>query len=77
MEKNQKELWDAYVQSELSVVTPLIKSLGYELADEQPHVVGERFLMQAVTTESGKKIILVGTRADDAKKVILPDGSRK
>lgn len=46
---------------ELTTVTNILGALGYTLAPEQPHISGERFLMQAMTTVAGQKFILIGT----------------
>ena len=55
-----QQSWDTYCASKIALLTPILKKHGYVLDFEQPHIKGERFLMQAVTTTSGKKIILVG-----------------
>ena len=57
--------------SELAVATPILRELGYELDVEQPHTVGERYLMQAVTTTSGRKLILLGRRMRDGTRVVI------
>lgn len=62
--------WESYCTIELGILEPILADLGYTPADEQPHIKGERFLMQAVTTTSGKKLILTGTRKD-GKRVII------
>ena len=65
-----KQEWKQYCQSELAKVTPLISEHGYTLVEDQPHLRGERFLQQAVTTESGRKLILLGRNKDGDKVVI-------
>lgn len=82
MSKNSKREWEEYREKELSEVKPILKDLGFELDNEQPHVGGERYLMQAVTTASGKKLILLGTHTSDKKKVVIKatsdtDGARE
>jgi hypothetical protein len=46
---------------ELNHVTELLSEIGFILAKEQPHIQGERFLMQAMTTIGGQKYILKGS----------------
>ncbi len=65
-----KESWEAYCKKEITLVTPILLRHGITLADTQPHISGERFLMQAVTTTSGKKVILLGTTAEGMPVVI-------
>lgn len=71
MNTSSKSAWDTYKGNELSALTPILTELGFELFPEQPHVGGERFLMQAVTTTSGKKVILEGVRRNDNLRVII------
>lgn len=70
MEINTKLEWESYCTIELGILEPILADLGFTIAEEQPNIRGERFLMQAVTTQSGKKLILTGTRAD-GKRVII------
>jgi hypothetical protein len=82
MSKNAKKEWEKYREKELSGVKPILKDLGFELDNEQPHTSGERYLMQAVTTTSGKKLILLGVHISDKKKVVIKatsntDGARE
>jgi len=70
-DKNIIETWSEYKKKTLSVVEPILDDMGFALEKEQPHTIGERYLMQAVTTKSGKKLILVGTRKSDAMKVVI------
>ncbi len=48
-------------ETEVTNITVLLREHGYTLAAEQPHLLGERYLMQAVTTVGGFKYILKGT----------------
>lgn len=59
-----------YCERELRVITPLILKHGYTLDTVQPHLQGERYLMNAVTTTSGKKLILYGTDSTGLRVVI-------
>lgn len=71
MASTDKEIWDAYCTSELARVRPILDSLGYTLDEHQPHLQGERYLMQAVTTASGRKLILLGTERDSGDRVVI------
>ncbi len=65
-----KEEWEAYYADELSHISPLLTKHSLTLESEQPHVQGERFLMHAVTTTSGRKLILLGHTASGKRVVI-------
>lgn len=67
---NPKEQWQQYCEEELSTLRPLLVRHGFFLNNEQPHLKGERYLQRAITTESGKKLILYGTSANGDKVVI-------
>ena len=82
MATTEKQLWETYKARELKRLTPVLTALGFELEAEQPHLIGERYLMHAVTTKSGKKLILLGKRISDGKRVVIkatrdPDGTRE
>ena len=62
--------WLEYCSRELKLATDLLSKRGYTLDPEQPHLSGERFLMQAVTTTSGQKLILFGTSHEGTRVVI-------
>ncbi len=57
--------WKDLCSRDLELLTPLLANLGIELEAVQPHIGGERFLMQAVTTTSGPKLILLGSMHGD------------
>jgi hypothetical protein len=59
------------VQQELAAITPILTEYGYGLDAVQPHLAGERYLMQAITTKSGRKLILLGQRIDDGTRVVI------
>ncbi|MEK7530582.1 MAG: hypothetical protein AAB573_01845 [Patescibacteria group bacterium] len=63
--------WDAYVKDELSAFIQIAGALGYTLESQQPHISGERHLMQAVTTAGGRKLILIGHKKSDNTRVII------
>ena len=66
-----QQSWEKYREQELSKITPVLEKLGFELEQLQPHAGGERYLMQAVTTTSGKKLILLGRRKKDGMRVVI------
>ncbi len=51
--------------------TAFISDLGFTLDEMQPHMLGERSIMQAATTASGKKLVLLGTRTSDGARVVI------
>lgn len=82
MSKNDaKQSWVDYCSSKLSEITPLLQDRGYSLDEDQPHLGGERYLMQAVTTKSGKKLILLAKNTKGQRMVIKvtddPDGVKE
>ena len=70
MKINSATKWEEYYRAELALLTPLLDKYGYTLDEEQPHLGGERYLMQAVTTKSGLKLILYGQRHCGTKVVL-------
>jgi hypothetical protein len=62
--------WKLYCSEEIELLTPILKNRGYTIDAVQPHIAGERYLMQAVTTTSGRKLILLGARSDGTRVVI-------
>lgn len=77
-----QQSWKHYYTNELKKLATIVRDLGFVLDDEQKHLIGERYLMRAVTTESGKKMVLTGRRTADDKKVIIkiasdPQGKRE
>jgi hypothetical protein len=67
---DSKTAWEEYCKREIAVLTPILRLQGIHLDEAQPHISGERFLMQAVTTSSGRKLILLGKQADGSKVVV-------
>ena len=55
--------WEAYVAHERAALAPLLAEWGLVLDSEQPHISGERYLLQTMhdVGDSGKKLILTGT----------------
>ncbi len=70
-----KTEWEKYVREERARTAPIISRFGFMLDEVQPHVGGERYLMQAITSVSGPKLILIGTRASDQKRVVIKASS--
>lgn len=64
-------MWQRYCASEIETVTPILQALGFTLDAQQPHIQGERYLMQAVTTAAGRKLILLGNRNSDGMRVVI------
>ena len=63
--------WQTYLDTELPRVRELIGARGFSLDTAQPHLIGERFLMQAMTTAGGRKLILLGTEATTGRRVVI------
>jgi len=63
--------WNEYLKSELPKVAAFVAPYDITLNADQPHTKGERFLMQALTTIGGQKLILLGTEAKTGKKVVI------
>jgi len=70
-QNNTHTAWVTYVQDEYTKILPLLEKYDYSLDEHQPHIKGERFLMQAVTTMSGKKLILFGTHKKTQQRVVI------
>ncbi|OHA38267.1 MAG: hypothetical protein A3I98_03040 [Candidatus Taylorbacteria bacterium RIFCSPLOWO2_02_FULL_45_10b] len=71
-----EERWKEYVATQLSAISALLKPIGYELSEHQPHLSGERYLM------TRNKLVLAATRMKDGMKVIVktsnhPDGQKE
>src|SRR6187549_2342490 len=71
MSNEAEREWKEYRDRELAWLAPVLEGLGYALDEVQPHLAGERYLMQAVTTRSGRKLILLGRRTSDGKRVVI------
>jgi len=66
-----KEEWESYARHDIQAVTPILERHGFALALNQPHIGGERYVMRAVTTASGKKLVLEGCRMSDNTRGII------
>ncbi len=70
-DRDEKHVWHKYCERELAGVLPVLLRLGFKLEDAQPHLWGERYLMQAMTTKSGKKLVLLGHFAHNGRRVVI------
>lgn len=77
MPENTQLLWKKYCEQELVIIKPMIASFGFTLEQNQSQIGGERFLIQAVTTKSGQKLILFAHRTSDNKRVVVKITSDK
>ncbi len=77
MVNNTQYIWEKYKEHELEALTPILKKLGFALNKDQPHTSGERYLMHAVTTTSGRKLIILGYRIKDNLPVVIKATSDK
>lgn len=66
MQKNNKTVWEEYVAREQALLLPVLTQLGYTLDENQPHILGERYL----TGSGGRKLVLLGKDAHGKKVVI-------
>ncbi len=71
LREDPKKEWGIYCAQELARALPLLSARGFLLEEEQPHTKGERYLSRAVTTESGRKLILLGRRTTDNLRVVI------
>lgn len=70
-QKDFKQEWEKYCEQELRETRPILLKLGFTLDGHQPHLGGERFLMSA------KKLVLLGERTSDGKRVVVKASSKK
>ncbi len=68
--------WQEFCKNELAILNPLLIKLGFALEETQIHLGGERSVI------SGKKLVLMGYRVNDGKRVIIkasthPDGKKE
>jgi len=77
--RNAHQEWENYRRHELASALPLLQKLGFELEPEQPHTLGERFLMAGKRDVGGGgyKLVLLGTRVNDGKKVVVKISSNR
>lgn len=71
MANHNNQSLEKFREIELSKLRDIVYSLGYSLDEEQPHISGERYLMQAVTTMSGQKFILLAKNIATGERVVI------
>ncbi|MEK7604861.1 MAG: hypothetical protein AAB442_03655 [Patescibacteria group bacterium] len=71
--------WETYQRHELARATPVLARLGFVLDVEQPHLLGERFLMagERDVGGGGYKLVLLGSRAHDGRRVVIKASSER
>ena len=69
MASDHQKLWQVYRETELRAVSPILEQLGFSLDKEQIHIGGERYV------SGDKKLVLIGHRLSDKKKVIIKASS--
>lgn len=67
---NQPTSLATIFEHERLIITPALAAHGITLFTEQRHTLGERFLMQALTTIGGHKFILEGETVDGQRVII-------
>ena len=65
MGNNHQQNWEQFRDQELIKVTLLLGQLGFSLDKKQVHISGERYLT------GNRKLVLLGHRNDDQKKVVI------
>jgi len=70
MEIDAKARWEKYCQEELEKIQPILQRHGLELEQTQTHLGGERAVI------SGNKLVLMGRRKEDGRRVIIKATSR-
>lgn len=68
--QREHDTWRAFTEETLRDVRTILLNIGYTLDDAQPHIGGERFLMRAMTTAHGRKMVLLGKGPKGARVVI-------
>lgn len=70
MKIDTQKTWNTYIEKSLPLISDILLKRGFTLNEVQPHILGERFLMKAITTISGEKLILIGKSKDGLEVVI-------
>lgn len=68
---NTETSWIEYLKSEIPKISNILSQHKITPQEDQPHIKGERFLMQALTTKGGQKIILLGIETKTQKSVVI------
>lgn len=66
--------WETYCKEEIDRITPILLKEGITLDDFQPHIIGERSMMEAVTTAHGRKVIVLG-RSNSGEQLVIKASS--
>ncbi|HED08693.1 MAG TPA: hypothetical protein ENI57_11295, partial [Ignavibacteria bacterium] len=74
-QEKEKRNWSEYCEKTLSKLSPIVEKLGYTLGADQPHLLGERFLIRPIA--GGRKLVLVGHRISDGAKVVIKASDEK
>lgn len=79
MQQTEQQKWKEYRDRELAAVTPILARLGYTLDSDQPHIVGERYLMMSARDVGGGgyKLVLNGKDTKTNARVIIKATSDK
>jgi hypothetical protein len=70
MPTDARSAWQDYCLEELTLVREVLARHGYALDEDQKHLGGERAVI------SGNKLVLLGRRTADGKRVIIKASSR-
>lgn len=73
---HQNPGWLAEKKEDIGEISSILKTLGYTLDEDQPHLSGERYLM------TREKLVLTGTQTKDGERVIIkvsnhPEGQKE
>lgn len=68
---DEQRAWNEYCARELGKITPILRELGFELDERQPHIGGERHL----TGSGGRKLVLLCHQASDGLRVVVKASS--
>lgn len=82
--KSAEQQWHEYRERDLARVTPELQKLGIAIDEEQPHLVGERHLLQTThdVGGGGHKLVLLGIETRSGKRVVIkatsdPEGKKE
>lgn len=67
-DKNEQQVWREYCRRERAGLSPILKKLGVELEERQPHIGGERYLTKPLV--GGRKLVLVGRMSSGMRVVV-------
>jgi hypothetical protein len=67
--------WHSYCKEEIAAAKISLTPRGITIDPTQPHLGGEKFQIQAITTFSGGKVVLVGKEEATQKRVVIKASS--